>query len=59
MSEKPKKLPRCKWCAEGRVPDAKGDHWIVQSGFPARMSIYACKRVNAGATPTPDSSHGG
>ncbi len=37
-------MPKCKWCEEGREPNEKGDHWIVQSIIPAKIKIVKCKR---------------
>jgi hypothetical protein len=34
---------RCKWCDGGNTRDDKGDHWIVQSVFPAKIKIVGCK----------------
>lgn len=37
----PKKI-NCKWCGMGHAPKADGNHWIVKSIIPAKITIAEC-----------------
>ena len=43
---KAKKVPRCRYCDEGNTP-RNGEHWIVKSIIPARITVKPCKRAKA------------
>ena len=36
------KVKRCRYCADGNVPNDKGDHWIVKSVVPSKIDIRRC-----------------
>jgi hypothetical protein len=38
----------CKYCGMGHAPKADGNHWIVKSIVPARISIVECAYHKAG-----------
>lgn len=37
---------RCRWCLEGCPVTEKGDHWIVKSVIPAKITIKKCIEHN-------------
>jgi len=37
------KKKRCKWCDQGIAVDKQGEHWVVKSIVPARITIVRCK----------------
>lgn len=39
----------CKWCGMGHAPKADGNHWIVKSIIPAKITIAECAYHKAGA----------
>jgi hypothetical protein len=44
-----KKIVRCALCESGHIPNERGEHWIVKSIIPARITIKECKRMTAEA----------
>ena len=44
---KPKKI-NCKWCGMGHAPRSDGNHWIVKSIIPAKITIMECAYHKAG-----------
>lgn len=44
---KTKKI-NCKWCGMGHSPRSDGNHWIVQSIFPAKIDVRECAYHKAG-----------
>lgn len=49
--KKKKRYRPCKWCALGAERDKNGDHWIVRSVIPARMTIKKCSQPRAPEEP--------
>lgn len=43
------KIKICKLCAQGNRPRDDGNHWIVQSIFPAKIKIAKCSSPSNGS----------
>jgi hypothetical protein len=51
------KAKQCKYCATGHRPNAQGEHWIVKSIIPARITIRKCQAFEKTAKRPSDVIH--
>lgn len=44
-------MTKCPYCKRGHTPNEKGEHWIVNSIYPAEIDIRRCKNWKPGYNP--------